>query len=164
MKIIKKKVSALKLDPGNLRMHGAENVEMLKKSLSEFGQYKPLIVDKATSVVKIGNGRLKAMQELGWEECQVIETDFDRHAGMEVIDNRLNELSAWNDPELDSWLLNEKGIDWWGVNLQKSYDLLEKEKKKVAKKAKEISLKEKTPPPLCPHCGKPLKKIKAVLL
>lgn len=171
MKLVKKLICDLKQDPENLRHHGTENIEMIKSSLLEFEQYKPLIVDKKTGIVKIGNGRLQAMRELGWKECWCVEVDFKKHPGLEVIDNRLNELSQWEDPEIDDWLLNDKGVDWWGVDLQKSLDLLKAEKKRVSSQKKKADSLEQTSEspkpketPLCPCCGKPLKKVKTVLL
>lgn len=164
MNIVKRKTKDLKLDPTNLRRHGNENIEMIKRSLTENGQYKPIYVDVKTNIVKIGNGRLQAMRELGWEECWVVEIDFSKHEGMEVMDNRLNELSNWSEKEtIDDWLLNDKGVDWWGVDAEKSVELLEKEKKRARKAAAKNRPDEKFIP-LCPCCQKPLKKVKAILL
>jgi len=166
MELVKKKTSELKFDSENLRHHGVENIEMIKHSLVEFKQYKPLIVDRNTNIVKIGNGRLQAMRELGWKECYCILVDFKEHEGMEILDNRLNELSYWNDENLDDWILNDKGVDWWGCDLQKSLELLDKEKKKrkensPPKKARE---KQEKKIPVCPCCGKPIHKVQTVLM
>ncbi|MBP5458662.1 MAG: ParB N-terminal domain-containing protein [Clostridia bacterium] len=161
MKAVKVKLSDLKLDPENVRHHGAENINMLKKSLQENTQYRPLIVDEKSMVVKIGNGRLMAMRELGWEECWCILTDFSGREGMEVLDNRLNELSYWTDKSLDDWLANDKGVEWWGVDSKKFVSL--------ERKARAAEKKESPEPPkkkeilLCPCCGKPLRKVKSVL-
>lgn len=167
MEIVDFNVDELISDPGNLRQHGAENLNMIKKSLQEFGQYKPLVVDKDSLVVLIGNGRLAAMKELKWKTCKCVFIDKKQYKGIDVLDNRLNELSAWKDDEIDSWLMNEKGVDWWGVDIEKSLSLLNKAKREAKKLGKE---EEKTPQPkkkstsqLCPCCGKPLKKIKAVM-
>lgn len=163
MKIVTMKLAELKPDPCNLRRHGAENIAMIKKSLTEYGQYKPLIVDAETHTVKIGNGRLEAMRELGWTECRCIEIDFAGHPGMEVLDNRLNELSSWDDPEIDAWLLNDRGVDWWGVDLKKSAELLKAEKRSPHPQ-RTAPRPGAPPPPSCPCCGKPLKKMRDVLL
>jgi len=39
---------------------------LIIRSLTIFGQFKPIIVDKNTMEVKIGNGRLMAMRKMGW--------------------------------------------------------------------------------------------------
>ena len=161
MKPVKLKTADLKIDPENVRQHGIENIEMIKKSLLENGQYKLLIVDENSMVVKIGNGRLMAMRELGWEECWCILVDFSKHEGMEVIDNRLNELSYWVDKNLDDWLLNDKGLDWWGVDKKKSSILSRKEKMEHPEDEAEPVKKEKRPL-LCPCCGRPLQKVQSV--
>ena len=160
----------LKEDPLNLRRHGVENIEMIKKSLRENAQYKPLVVDRATNIVKIGNGRLSAMRELGWRTALCVLVDFDLFEGIEVLDNRLNELSQWKDPRLDDWLLNDKGVDWWGVDAAKSHELLKSELKRDRKERKGEGGKARGGAPrkkkvyLCPCCGKPIRKVQTVLL
>ncbi len=90
--------------------------------MAENGQHKPLVVDK-DGVVRIGNGRLRALKELGWTEAWGVEMDFIQHSGVEVLDHRLAELSTWKDSSLDDWLLG-KGVEWFGVDAEKSQDLL----------------------------------------
>ena len=53
------------------------NVEEIKKSLVENAQYKPLIVNKKTMHVLVGNHTLQAMKELNYEKVNVnlIEVD-----------------------------------------------------------------------------------------
>lgn len=164
MEIVKIPTSELKLDPNNLRAHGPEGISMIKKSLEMNTQYRPLIVDKNNLVVLAGNGRLQAMRELGWNEADCILVDSSEHEGLEVIDNRLNELSAWKDEKLNDWLIQDKGLDWWGVDSQKSLDLLKIEKKKKKNKQENCEKKKEKKMPLCPCCGKPLKRKKINLL
>ena len=161
MQAVLRKLDSLSLDPANVRRHGRENIELIKKSLAEKGQYRPLVVDSRTGVVRIGNGRLTAMRELGWTEAWVVEYDFAAHPGAEILDNRLNELSAWDDPGIDEWLLDSKGIDWWGVDIAKSYALLAKDK--AARSAGEPP-KPPKPGPVCPCCGKPIHRIRVAAL
>lgn len=178
------RIDELKEDPLNLRTHGNEGIGMIKRSLMEFRQYKPLVVDSRTKIVKAGNGRLKAMRELGWKECWCVLVDFDRHEGLEVVDNRLNELSYWDDDSIDDWLTDVKGVEWWGVDLNKSFELLDKAKK--ASKVKEGKRKSGSAADetgedcvgeatrknhrlgknarLCPCCGKPLVKSVPIVL
>lgn len=163
MEIVRRKLSELRLDPENLRAHGAEGIGMIKRSLRRYGQYKPLIVDRVTNVVKIGNGRLLAMRELGWTECDCVEVDFAEHPGLEILDNRLNELSCWDDPGIDDWLLEEKGLDWWGVDSEKSATLFREMKKREKTESEPRPKRERTPK-VCPCCGKPVRRVKPNLL
>jgi hypothetical protein len=157
MEIEKIKLSELKLDLNNLRGHNEEEVHLLTRSLTIFGQYKPLIVDKATMEVKVGNGRLMAMRKLGWTECDCILLDWTDKKGLEVIDNRLNELSSWQDKDLKKWF-KEKGNNWWGIDsiIKSKVDKMIVEKPKKENKEKEEIL--------CPCCGKPLVKKKKIIL
>ena len=171
IKIERVKVSDLNLDMQNLRGHKEPEIELLVRSLTIFGQYKPLIVDKATMTVKIGNGRLMAMRKMGWTECDCVLVDWSDKQGMEVMDNRLNELSSWIDSGLGKWF-KDKGTDWWGVDdeisgkLERLAEKAEKDEQKKKGKA------EDNPPepepekqvPLCPCCGKPLVKKKRIMI
>lgn len=154
MKLEKIQIDRLKEDPNNLREHSVENIEMIKNSIKEYGQYKPLIVDKSTMIVKAGNGRLRAMKELGYTECNCIL--MDASDSLAVIDNRLNELSEWNDDELNKWLKNEKGLDWFGIDIDLSNELLKLKDDTEKKEKKQTNNQPKIK--LCPCCGKPLKK------
>lgn len=146
-------IELLCFDQNNLREHSDENIQMIKNSIKEHGQYKPLIVDKETMVVKAGNGRLHAMKQLGYQFvwCVLMEAGQD----LAVMDNRLNELSEWNsDKQISQWLLDQKGLQWWGIDEQLNKQLTKKSKKKQNKNNLTSSNKEK----LCPCCGNPLKK------
>lgn len=151
MEVKKIKVSSLKEDPKNLREHSLTNIEMIKNSIKTHGQYKPLIVDKQTMIVKAGNGRLRALKQLGYEQCYVVLTNATD--SLAVIDNRLNELSEWNDNQINNWLVNEKSNDWWGIDVDLSKQLEKLTKKKTNKK-NDIEKKKY----LCPCCGNQLKK------
>ena len=149
-------IDKLKEDPNNVRDHNLENIRMIKNSIKEYGQYKPLIVEKDTYIVKVGNGRLRAMKELGMKKCYCIVTDVKE--GLSVIDNRLNELSDWLDKDVNKWLLNEKGVDWWGVDINLGKELIKSATPKKERKKRE------TKPLLCPCCGKPLIKKEKLII
>ena len=166
IEITKVKLSELKLDLANLRGHKDSEIDLIVRSLTIFGQFKPLIVDKATMTVKIGNGRLMAMRKMGWTECDCVLLDWEGNDGMEVVDNRLNEMSAWVDKSINKWFL-DKGADWWGLDEEtapKVEKLVEKEAKRKDKEPKPPKPKEEKPVPLCPCCGKPLKRKERMVL
>ena len=168
IEITKVKLNELKLDLSNLRGHKESEIDLIVRSLTIFGQFKPLIVDKNTMTVKIGNGRLMAMRKMGWTECDCVLLDWKENDGMEVIDNRLNEMSAWVDKSADKWFA-EKGADWWGFDedmSSKVEKIIEKNEKKSQKEQKPEAEKEKKEQkvPLCPCCGKPLKKKERMIL
>jgi site-specific DNA-methyltransferase (adenine-specific) len=91
-------LSALSLDPSNVRKHSRKNLDAIKASLRKFGQQKPIVVD-AKGIVLAGNGTLTAAQELNWTEIQIVRTEL---AGVEatafaIADNRTAELAQWDD-------------------------------------------------------------------
>jgi len=158
----KVKLSDLKLDLTNLRGHNESEIDLIVKSLTIFGQFKPLIVDKNTMQVKIGNGRLMAMRKMGWSECDAVLLDWNNKQGMEVIDNRLNELSSWQSKQLDKWF-REKGTDWWGLDSE-TISKVEKSLEKETRKSNDKPSKDQKNTPLCPCCGKPLVKKQRIVI
>ncbi len=95
-------LDSLHLDPANARAHGTRNMEAIRASLVRFGQAEPLIVQKQTGRVIGGTGRLIAMEELGWTECDVVELDLDdlQAASLAIALNRTGELAEWDEPVL----------------------------------------------------------------
>lgn len=98
----------LQLDPRNANKR--DEIEGLKDSYSEFGQDKPLVVQRSTSIVIKGNHGLKAMRELGWDQCRVIWVDDDDATALRrgLADNRTGETRSWDEPLLRE-LLQEAG-------------------------------------------------------
>jgi DNA modification methylase len=102
MQIQRVATASLSFWPENARKHGPVNHEAIKQSLTAFGQAEPLIVQAGTNRVIGGNGRLAAMRELGWNECDVVFLDLDdaKAAALGVALNRTGELAEWNDETL----------------------------------------------------------------
>jgi ParB-like chromosome segregation protein Spo0J len=69
-------IASLHLDPANARQHSEKNLAAITANLATFGQAERLVVHKPTGRVIGGNGRLVAMRELGWTECDVIELEI----------------------------------------------------------------------------------------
>src|SRR6185503_7929985 len=86
--------------------HGTENLAAIEGSLRRFGQAEPLIVHKPTGRLIGGNGRLVAMQKLGWSECDVVELDIDDLTATALVSalNRSSELAGWDEPALGKLL------------------------------------------------------------
>lgn len=95
-------ITDLTEDPFNARSHPEENVEAIARSLEEFGQDVPLVVQKKGMVVRKGNGRLKAARRLGWTHLAALVVDEPdlRAAARAVADNRVGELARWDEKVL----------------------------------------------------------------
>ena len=94
--------SSLNPDPDNARLHSEENIEAIMKSLAEFGQDQPLVVQKQGMIVRKGNGRLQAARRLGWKwiAAFVVDEDDVRAVARAIADNRTAELATWDEEKL----------------------------------------------------------------
>lgn len=59
---------------GNAKLHPAEQIEQIKKSIEQFGMNDPIAIWKDNEIIE-GHGRLIACRELGIEEVPVIRLD-----------------------------------------------------------------------------------------
>lgn len=92
-------IDSLVPDPDNARLHPEDNMQAIERSLAQFGQDQPLVVQKGSNVVRKGNGRLAAAKRLGWTHVAVVfveEDDIDS-AARAIADNRSAELAQWDD-------------------------------------------------------------------
>jgi ParB-like chromosome segregation protein Spo0J len=112
-------ISKLTPDPENVRTHDAKNLDAISRSLTLFGQRKPIVVARSNSgglVVIAGNGTLEAAKALGWSEISVTEVpsdwDADRARAYAIADNRTAELADWNKVELSSALLELDAVGY----------------------------------------------------
>ena len=98
MNVEKVKLSALRHDKRNARKHDERNIEEIKRSLQEFGQHRPFVVQRGTNKVIVGNGMLDAMLALGMTEGDAYFVDDDEETSIRraLADNRTGELAAWD--------------------------------------------------------------------
>lgn len=98
-------LDSLKVYCNNAKLHPAEQIEQIKKSIQEFGFNDPIAIDKDNIIIE-GHGRYIACKELGIKELPVIRlenlTDEQKRAYMLVH----NKLTMNSDFDLD--ILNEE--------------------------------------------------------
>lgn len=121
-------VDDLHLWPGNPRKG---NRRLIRESLTEYGQTRPLHVRRDGNVVMYGNNTLECMRELGWTHADVIYHDVDEATGrrMALIDNRTTDYSIYDD-ELIAEMLQQldgdyAGTGWTGDEAEKYFELLQ---------------------------------------
>jgi hypothetical protein len=108
------KLSSLKPDPDNRRVHPTRNKMLLGESLREVGAARSIVIDE-NDVIIAGNGVVERAPEAGITKVQVIESDGetlvavrrrnltpDQKRQMAMYDNRTGELSEWNPEQLAS--------------------------------------------------------------
>lgn len=86
-------------DPDNARIHDRRNIEVIKKSLQTFQQYRDFVIRKKDHRIIIGNGMYIAMQELAWTEarCKIADlTDAEARA-LSIFDNRASDTSSFKE-------------------------------------------------------------------
>lgn len=104
--------ASLHLDPANARKHGDKNLAAIKASLARFGQQQPIVVGP-NNVVVVGNGRLQAALELGWNEITIVRTSLNGAdlLAYAIADNRTAELAEWDDSVLAKLIEALKATD-----------------------------------------------------
>jgi len=113
-------IKTVKLDKKNTRM--GHDLSQLVVSLTKYGQRKPIVVNKTTMVIEAGNGTYQAAKKAGWDKVAAVFVEDDDHTalGYSIADNRLAELSEWNDSQLmeslthlgDDFFLVDDLDDW----------------------------------------------------
>jgi DNA modification methylase len=93
------RISELKLNPENPRIHSPRQIRQIARSIEAFGFNVPVLADAELNVIA-GHGRILACRQLGLSEVPVIRlerlTEAQVHA-FTIADNRLTENSVWDD-------------------------------------------------------------------
>lgn len=105
-------LSDLTPDPKNARLHDERNLNMITKSLEEFGPHRSGVIDEGGRILA-GNGTWRAMQQAGIEKVRVVPAQADewvvvQRVGLSeeekrrlaLLDNRAGELAEWDDEVL----------------------------------------------------------------
>jgi len=97
MNIEIKKITELNPYQNNPRKHTRSQIDMLKKSIKEFGFIVPILVDE-NNIIITGHGRLKAAEKLGITEVptiQITHLDDEQIRAFRIADNYLTDESTW---------------------------------------------------------------------
>ncbi len=107
----------LKTHPSNPRYIRKDNLENLKKSITEdpdFMEHRALLVNPQMEVFA-GNQRLRACQALGWEKvpCYVLDWDEDKQRRAMIKDN--GHHGEWDMDILANGQHDPEQLQEWGV-------------------------------------------------
>jgi DNA modification methylase len=116
LNVIVRPIGTLKLNPANPRAHHPQQIRQLGRSIQTFGFNVPILIDGNLNVIT-GHGRILAAQHLGLKEVPTICLDHLSAAQARafiIADNRLAEISSWNDSLLAEQLreLSELDLDF----------------------------------------------------
>ena len=113
MKLEKIKVSALKPYENNAKIHTAEQVAQIRRSIEELGFNDPIAVDEKNMIIE-GHGRLLALKEMGWTEVDCIRleglTEEQKKAYIH-IHNQLTMNTGFDLDILEAELRSITGLD-----------------------------------------------------
>lgn len=89
--------------PRNVRQG---DVGAISQSLTEHGQYRPLVVQRSTGHIVAGNHTYRAAAALGWKQLAVTYLDITDDEALRIllVDNRTNDLAAYDDAALTELL------------------------------------------------------------
>ena len=140
MQVETKDINSLTIDPANARQHDEAQIATIRASLEEFGQQKPIVVDKEGKVVA-GNGTLQAAQEIGWQEIQVVTTELDgsKQVAFAIADNRTAELATWDEKALAEAL---EGLADLSFDLAETTGFGEAEMRRLWERTEQIDIGE----------------------
>ena len=82
----------------NAKKHPQDQIDLLVRSINEYGFINPCLIDKDFKVIA-GHGRIAAAKEIGMEKvpCLFVEGLTEaQYKAYVLADNRLTELGEWN--------------------------------------------------------------------
>ncbi|WP_243288740.1 site-specific DNA-methyltransferase [Geothrix terrae] len=100
-------------DPRNPRKHSPRQITKIARSIETWGFNVPILVDRNGQIVA-GHGRLQAAQKLGWEAVPTIMLEHlteNQAKAYRIADNRLTEISEWDDQLLAEQLKELSLVD-----------------------------------------------------
>jgi DNA modification methylase len=108
-----RQIADLKPNPKNPRRHSDRQIKLLMTNIERFGFVAPVLIDAKNNILA-GHGRIDATQRLGWSEAPTIRLDHLSEAearALMIADNRLAEMSTWDDVFLAEALKELSGLD-----------------------------------------------------
>ena len=116
MEIVKMKLSELTPYKNNAKLHDAEQIEQIKKSIKEFGNNDPIAVWGENNTIVEGHGRYLALGELGYDEVEVIRLDHLTDEERKAYTLAHNKLTMNSDFDFD--ILQEELDDITSINME----------------------------------------------
>lgn len=114
--IVYRQINDLKPNSNNPRRHSRKQIKQIANALKVFGFIIPIVIDRNSEVI-CGHGRLLAANLLGLKDAPTIIVEHLTDAqvkAFQIADNRLSELSEWNEQLLAEQLrdLSVQNLDF----------------------------------------------------
>ena len=105
----------------NPRKNDGEPVDRVARSIERFGFAAPIVARTSDRVIIAGHTRWKAARKLGMDKVPVrfVDLDPDQAAALALADNRLTEITPWDDAgladvlrDLEAARVDLDGLGW----------------------------------------------------
>ena len=106
-------IDDIKTYPNNAKLHPAEQIEQIKKSIQEFGFNDPIAIDENNTIIE-GHGRYIACKELDIKEVPIIRLDElndEQKRAYMLVHNKLTMNTDFDIELLNDELENIVNID-----------------------------------------------------
>lgn len=115
-------INEIKIHPLNPR---EGDIGSIIESLTHMGQYRPIVVNKATKHILSGNHTYQGAVQLGWEKIAVHWVDVDdvEEIKILIVDNRTSDLATYDPQELNK-LLTSTGLRGTGFSSEEVAEIL----------------------------------------
>lgn len=115
-------INEIKVHPLNPR---EGDIGSIIESLTHMGQYRPIVVNKATKHILSGNHTYQGAVQLGWEKIAVHWVDVDdvEEIKILIVDNRTSDLATYDPQELNK-LLTSTGLRGTGFSAEEVAEIL----------------------------------------
>lgn len=115
-------INEIKVHPLNPR---EGDIGAIIESLTHMGQYRPIVVNKATKHILSGNHTYQGALQLGWEKIAVHWVDVDEIEEIKIliVDNRTSDLATYDPQELNK-LLMSTGLRGTGFSSEEVAEIL----------------------------------------
>lgn len=111
MQTITKKLSELIQPEKNVRIHTEKQLKEFEKSVSMFGQLRPIVIDE-NNVILAGNGLYETLLRMNREEAecyQYINLTENQKKKLMIADNKIFSLGIENLDTLNDFLVDLQG-------------------------------------------------------
>lgn len=161
MKTERVRLSDLRAFPNNPRVHPEAQIDELVKSIQQFGQYRPIVIDEANTILA-GHGTVMALSKMGRSEGEAYRlTGLGDHEKRKLVlaDNKISDLGEMDDSALLATLraldgdLEIPGFDAEAVrDIVAVQELLDGDFEAPGEVSKEVSFTASQKTVTCPKC------------
>ena len=109
-------IDRLKPYARNARTHSDKQIDLIARSIREFGFNNPVLIDRDRAIVA-GHGRFEAAKRLKLETVPTVQLDHltdTQIKAYRIADNRIADLSDWDDDVLRFEILDLSDLDLAG--------------------------------------------------